>query len=166
MLLESTAEPLIPYNLHNVCLSAATNYLQCKQVNRIDILLYINIYIFFLHNQIHIYFSHLQIVMQLPETRRTVFLYISSFLQELLSHTQDNELDAKTLGKIVLFSIRIMLISVLLLNLLRTSNHYICYPLCVRFLYGLFGNVLFERQIKRLIIVKFGLRKFLIILVT
>jgi phosphatidylinositol-bisphosphatase len=35
LLLESTAEPLIPYNLHNVCLSAATNYLQCKQVNRI-----------------------------------------------------------------------------------------------------------------------------------
>ncbi|XP_077277319.1 oculocerebrorenal syndrome of Lowe isoform X5 [Temnothorax americanus] len=69
LLLESTAEPLIPYNLHNVCLSAATNYLQCKQI-----------------------------VMQLPETRRTVFLYISSFLQELLSHTQDNELDAKTLA--------------------------------------------------------------------
>lgn len=44
--------------------------------------------------------------MQLPETRRTVFLYVSSFLQELLSHTQDNELDAKTLGKVVL--IRIM----------------------------------------------------------
>ncbi|KAG5346533.1 OCRL phosphatase, partial [Acromyrmex charruanus] len=69
LLLESTAEPLIPYNLHNVCLSAATNYLQCKQI-----------------------------IMQLPETRRTVFLYISSFLQELLNHTQDNELDAKTLA--------------------------------------------------------------------
>lgn len=39
--------------------------------------------------------------MQLPETRRTVFLYISSFLQELLNHTQDNELDAKTLGNII-----------------------------------------------------------------
>ncbi|XP_014479003.1 PREDICTED: type II inositol 1,4,5-trisphosphate 5-phosphatase [Dinoponera quadriceps] len=69
LLLESTAEPLIPYNLHNVCLTAATNYLQCKQI-----------------------------VMQLPETRRTVFLYISSFLQELLSHMQDNELDPKTLA--------------------------------------------------------------------
>ena len=32
LLLESTSEPLVPYNLHNVCLSAATNYLQCKQV--------------------------------------------------------------------------------------------------------------------------------------
>lgn len=69
LLLESTAEPLIPYNLHNICLSAATNYLQCKQI-----------------------------VMQLPEIRRTVFLYISLFLQELLNHTQDNELDAKTLA--------------------------------------------------------------------
>lgn len=37
--------------------------------------------------------------MQLPEIRRTVFLYICSFLQELLNHTQDNGLDAKTLGK-------------------------------------------------------------------
>lgn len=36
--------------------------------------------------------------MQLPETRRTVLLYITSFLQELLNHTQDNELDAKTLA--------------------------------------------------------------------
>lgn len=37
--------------------------------------------------------------MQLPEIRRTVFLYICAFLQELLNHTQDNGLDAKTLGK-------------------------------------------------------------------
>lgn len=37
--------------------------------------------------------------MQLPEIRRTVFVYICYFLQELLNHTQDNELDAKTLGK-------------------------------------------------------------------
>ncbi|XP_066583845.1 uncharacterized protein Ocrl [Prorops nasuta] len=69
LLLESTAEPLIPYNLHNVCLAAATNYLQCKQL-----------------------------VMQLPETRRAVFLYICIFLQELLNHSQDNGLDAKTLA--------------------------------------------------------------------
>ncbi|CAK9797954.1 Type II inositol 1,4,5-trisphosphate 5-phosphatase [Anthophora plagiata] len=69
LLLESTAEPLIPYNLHSVCLSAATNYSQCKQI-----------------------------VMQLPETRRAVFVYICYFLQELLKHTQDNELDAKTLA--------------------------------------------------------------------
>lgn len=32
LLLESTAEPIIPYNLHSICLSAASNYLQCKQV--------------------------------------------------------------------------------------------------------------------------------------
>ncbi|XP_053994193.1 inositol polyphosphate 5-phosphatase OCRL isoform X1 [Hylaeus volcanicus] len=69
LLLESTAEPLIPYNLHSVCLSAAVNYLQCNQI-----------------------------VMQLPEIRKTVFLYICYFLKELLNHTQDNELDAKTLA--------------------------------------------------------------------
>ncbi|XP_034936356.1 inositol polyphosphate 5-phosphatase OCRL isoform X2 [Chelonus insularis] len=69
LLLESTAEPLVPYNLHSICLSAATNYLQCKQL-----------------------------IMQLPEIRRTVFLYICAFLQELLNHSQDNGLDAKTLA--------------------------------------------------------------------
>lgn len=69
LLLESTAEPLVPYNLHSVCFSAAVNYIQCKQL-----------------------------VMQLPEIRRTVFLYISSFLQELLNYSQDNGLDAKTLA--------------------------------------------------------------------
>ncbi|KAI4497099.1 hypothetical protein M0802_007845 [Mischocyttarus mexicanus] len=69
LLLESTAEPLIPYNLHSVCLTAATSYLQCKQI-----------------------------VMQLSETRRSVFLYIIFFLQELLNHIPDNELDAKTLA--------------------------------------------------------------------
>lgn len=71
MLLESTAEPLVPYNLHNICLTAATNYSQCKQI-----------------------------VMQLPEIRRTVFLYICSFLQEILNHTQDNFQDAKTLASL------------------------------------------------------------------
>ncbi|XP_063977656.1 inositol polyphosphate 5-phosphatase OCRL [Diachasmimorpha longicaudata] len=69
LLLESTAEPLVPYNLHSLCLSAATSYLQCKQL-----------------------------VMQLPEIRRTVFLYICFFLQELLNHSEENGLDAKTLA--------------------------------------------------------------------
>ncbi|KAJ8669739.1 hypothetical protein QAD02_000998 [Eretmocerus hayati] len=71
LLLDSTPEPLVPYNLHNICLTAAASYLQCKQI-----------------------------VMQLPEIRRTVFLYICAFLQELLSHTQDNGLDAKTLASL------------------------------------------------------------------
>lgn len=34
LFLESTAEPLIPYNLHSVCISVATNYLQCKEVRK------------------------------------------------------------------------------------------------------------------------------------
>ncbi|XP_075217089.1 oculocerebrorenal syndrome of Lowe [Lycorma delicatula] len=69
LLLESTAEPIIPYNLHNVCLGAASNYMQCKQI-----------------------------VMQLPDHSKNVFLYLCSFLQELLSHTNDNGLDAKTIA--------------------------------------------------------------------
>lgn len=48
---------------------------------------------------LNIILTCLQIVMQLPEIRRTVFVYICYFLQELLNHTQDNELDAKTLGR-------------------------------------------------------------------
>uniref|UniRef100_A0A1B6EGW5 Rho-GAP domain-containing protein n=1 Tax=Clastoptera arizonana TaxID=38151 RepID=A0A1B6EGW5_9HEMI len=51
LLLESTTEPIIPYNLHNVCLGASTNYLQCKQI-----------------------------VMQLPDHSKNVFLYLCFFL--------------------------------------------------------------------------------------
>ncbi|XP_046667170.1 inositol polyphosphate 5-phosphatase OCRL-like isoform X1 [Homalodisca vitripennis] len=69
LLLESTSEPIIPYNLHNVCLSASSNYLQCKQI-----------------------------VMQLPDHSKNVFLYLCFFLQELLSHSSDNQLDGKTLA--------------------------------------------------------------------
>ncbi|XP_068085502.1 type II inositol 1,4,5-trisphosphate 5-phosphatase isoform X3 [Anabrus simplex] len=69
LLLESTAEPIIPYNLHNICLGASSNYLQCKQI-----------------------------VMQLPEHRKNVFLYLCAFLQEVLSHMTDNGLDAKTVA--------------------------------------------------------------------
>ncbi|XP_049792520.1 inositol polyphosphate 5-phosphatase OCRL isoform X1 [Schistocerca nitens] len=69
LLLESTAEPVIPYNLHNICLNASSNYLQCKQI-----------------------------VMQLPEQRKNVFLYLCTFLQEVLSHMNENGLDAKTVA--------------------------------------------------------------------
>lgn len=69
LLLESTADPIIPYNLHSVCLSASSNYLQCKQI-----------------------------VMQLPEYRKNVFLYLCEFLQEVLLHSSENGLDAKTLS--------------------------------------------------------------------
>lgn len=33
ILLDSTSEPIIPYNLHAACLSAVSNYNQCKQVS-------------------------------------------------------------------------------------------------------------------------------------
>lgn len=128
LLLESTAEPLIPYNLHNVCLSAATNYFQCKQVNRINSSNWII-------NKISQFrslycFVHSQIVMQLPETRRTVFLYISSFLQELLNHTQDNELDAKTLGSHIFY----LYLSITLLLYSHFHNVWLLYYLQLHYL--------------------------------
>lgn len=69
LLLESTADPIIPYNLQSVCLRASVNYLQCKQI-----------------------------VMELPEFRKNVFLYLCEFLQEALQHSAENGLDAKTLS--------------------------------------------------------------------
>ncbi|GBP70949.1 Type II inositol 1,4,5-trisphosphate 5-phosphatase [Eumeta japonica] len=69
LLLASTADPIIPYNLQLVCLSASSNYLQCKQI-----------------------------VMQLPEFRRNVFLYLCQFLQEALQYSSENGLDAKSLS--------------------------------------------------------------------
>lgn len=70
LLLESTSEPLIPYNLHNICISCSNNYTECRQL-----------------------------IMQLPEYRKNVFLYLCTFLHELLSHSNVNELDTRLLGK-------------------------------------------------------------------
>ena len=36
----------------------------------------------------------------MPQSHRNVFTYISAFLRELLLHSNDNKLDAKTLGKL------------------------------------------------------------------
>ncbi|KAL1117910.1 hypothetical protein AAG570_004223 [Ranatra chinensis] len=69
LLLESTAEPVIPYNFHSVCTDCATNYQQCRQI-----------------------------IQQLPDLTRNVFLYLCLFLQELLSHSNDNGLDIKTIA--------------------------------------------------------------------
>lgn len=39
-----------------------------------------------------------QVISQLPEHSRNVFLYLCTFLQELLSHSHENGLDAKTIA--------------------------------------------------------------------
>jgi phosphatidylinositol-bisphosphatase len=46
-------------------------------------------------------YGDLQIVMQLPEHRKNVFLYLCAFLQEVLNHASKNGLDAKTLGMLL-----------------------------------------------------------------
>lgn len=69
LLLESTTDPIIPYNLQSVCLRNSANYLQCKQI-----------------------------IMELPEFRKNVFLYLCEFLQEALQYSADNGLDEKTLS--------------------------------------------------------------------
>lgn len=41
----------------------------------------------------------LQLIFQIPQSHRNVFTYLSAFLRELLLHSNDNKLDAKTLGE-------------------------------------------------------------------
>ena len=45
----------------------------------------------------------LQLIFQIPQSHRNVFTYLSAFLRELLLHSNDNKLDAKTLGEYNLF---------------------------------------------------------------
>ena len=47
-------------------------------------------------------YLYLQLIFQMPQSHRNVFTYISAFLRELLLHSNDNKLDAKTLGKSML----------------------------------------------------------------
>ncbi|KAK7574140.1 hypothetical protein V9T40_011331 [Parthenolecanium corni] len=50
-------------------MNAATNYVECKRI-----------------------------ILSLPALNRAVFLYLCAFLQELLSHSSENNLDAKTIA--------------------------------------------------------------------
>ncbi|CAH1405483.1 unnamed protein product [Nezara viridula] len=69
LLFESCPEPVIPYEMHTACLNCASNFMQCKQI-----------------------------IQGLTYHRKNVFIYLCSFLRELLSHSDDNGLDTKTLA--------------------------------------------------------------------
>ncbi|XP_078372511.1 inositol polyphosphate 5-phosphatase OCRL-like isoform X3 [Oculina patagonica] len=67
--LEALPEPVIPYAFYQRALECCNNYMLCKQL-----------------------------IFQMPQSHRNVFTYISAFLRELLLHSNDNQLDAKTLA--------------------------------------------------------------------
>ena len=71
LFLESLPDPVIPKSVHKRCLECSNNYLLCKQI-------------------IH----------QIPEYHRNVFRYLTSFLKELLSRSQNNNLDIKFLASL------------------------------------------------------------------
>lgn len=64
-----------------------------------------------------------QIVMQLPDHSKNVFLYLCSFLQELLSHSSDNGLDPKTLG---MYLILLLTVLIVILNNLLCFSQQMC----------------------------------------
>lgn len=72
LLLSYTKEPVIPYDLHDACISAASNYQNCRQL----------------------------LLEKVPDIHRNVFLYICMFLQEFLRHSNENGYDAKTLSSL------------------------------------------------------------------
>ncbi|XP_052089119.1 inositol polyphosphate 5-phosphatase OCRL-like [Mytilus californianus] len=71
LFLESLPDPVIPKSVHKRCLECSNNYLLCKQI-----------------------------IMQIPEYHRNVFRYLCSFLKELLSKSQNNNLDIKFLASL------------------------------------------------------------------
>ena len=67
--LESLRDPIIPFNMYHHCLESAPNYLQCKQI-----------------------------VSQLPNHHKQVFVYMCSFLREVIRHSAQNGIDPKILA--------------------------------------------------------------------
>ncbi|XP_050314272.1 inositol polyphosphate 5-phosphatase OCRL [Anthonomus grandis grandis] len=67
-----TKEPVIPYDLQDICVNAASNFENCRQL----------------------------VLMKLNDIHRTVFLYICLFLQELVKYSNDNGYDAKNLASL------------------------------------------------------------------
>jgi len=77
----------VPFAYHERCLNASSNYAQSKEVS----VLFFALFLLIIYS--------LQIINLLPVYRKKVFLYLCSFLQEVLNHSNQNGLDAKTLGK-------------------------------------------------------------------
>jgi phosphatidylinositol-bisphosphatase len=70
--LSFTKDPVVPSDLHDVCIAAATNYQNCRLI----------------------------IQQKMSDIHRNVFLYICMFLQEMLKHSNENGYDAKTLASL------------------------------------------------------------------
>lgn len=71
LFLEALPEPVVPRSSYRRCLDCSNNFVLCKQV-----------------------------VSQIPEVHRRTFVYLVSFLKELLAHSSDNKLDAKLLANV------------------------------------------------------------------
>ncbi|XP_019773180.1 inositol polyphosphate 5-phosphatase OCRL isoform X1 [Dendroctonus ponderosae] len=72
LFLSYTKDPVIPFELQDVCIAAANNFENCRQL----------------------------ILQKVNDIHRTVFLYVCMFLQELLRYSNDNGYDAKTLASL------------------------------------------------------------------
>ncbi|KAJ8962464.1 hypothetical protein NQ317_011626 [Molorchus minor] len=72
LFLSYTKDPVIPFELHDNCVAAASNFQNSRQI----------------------------ILQKVSDLHRNVFLYICMFLQELLKYSNDNGYDAKTLASL------------------------------------------------------------------
>uniref|UniRef100_T1IVI5 phosphoinositide 5-phosphatase n=1 Tax=Strigamia maritima TaxID=126957 RepID=T1IVI5_STRMM len=68
LFLEALPEPVIPFSFYTKCLENANNYMTCKQL-----------------------------LAEIPVVHQKVFKYLMFFLRELLSHSEKNKLDNKTI---------------------------------------------------------------------
>ncbi|KAJ8984771.1 hypothetical protein NQ317_012134 [Molorchus minor] len=93
--LSYTKDPVIPFELHDNCVAAASNFQNSRQV-RCKCLLIYHLYFFS-----HIYCDYFSDnFAKVSDLHRNVFLYICMFLQELLKYSNDNGYDAKTLASL------------------------------------------------------------------
>ncbi|KAF7273490.1 oculocerebrorenal syndrome of Lowe [Rhynchophorus ferrugineus] len=72
LLLSYIKEPVIPFELQDVCIAAASNFQNCRQL----------------------------LIQKLNDIHRTTFIYICMFLQELVKHSNDNGYEPKTLASL------------------------------------------------------------------
>ncbi|KAK3098461.1 hypothetical protein FSP39_019707 [Pinctada imbricata] len=71
LFLESLPDPVIPCSVYHRCLDCSNNFMLCKQV-----------------------------LSQIPECHKNVFVYVCAFLRELLTHAEENNLEVKFLASI------------------------------------------------------------------
>jgi len=91
--LEALPEPVVPFSMYQRCLDSYQSYQLARAVIALLLLFFFFSFYYFL-----ISFCFYKAVSQIPASHYNVFIYLTAFLREVLTHSTENGLTTESLG--------------------------------------------------------------------